>query len=235
MLRIVAHDLKNPLSAVIGFTTLIKEATSKSGENNIYKFATQIYLAANNMNNLINDFLVSAINDATDFDLHLSIFSISDCVRNVIFSLENQIQSKSQKIIQHNSVDNFYTNSDLNKFTEVIENIISNAITYSDFGKTITVNIFNNNHSVIVGITDEGPGFSSEDKEKVFGKFQKLSAKPTGNETSTGLGLHISKRIIDRLGGDIWFDTVLGNGSTFYISVPEYVAYSNIEKEMIRP
>jgi signal transduction histidine kinase len=218
VLRIVAHDLRNPLNVIMGFSNLIKDAANDT--ENVKMYSTQVLTAANSMNNLIADFLGVAINDATDFDLNFSKFDVAVCVEKVISSFNNLVLAKKQEIIFSPSETNTIVNADKNKITEVLENLISNAIKYSEFGKKIRVNVYQENNSAIIKVLDEGPGLSNTDKEKMFNKFQKLSAKPTGNETSTGLGLYIAKRIITKHEGQIWVESELGAGSAFFISLP---------------
>lgn len=216
--RIVAHDLRNPLSVVIGFANLINNRPFETEQAKFY--ADQIYLAAKNMDNLINDFLVAAINDATDFDLHYSVFNVSAYVKTIAANFENQLMDKQQELIFQPLDNNATINADRSKIAEVLENLISNAIKYSGFGKRIIVNVLMENELVIIKVIDEGPGFSENDKVNLFKKFQKLSAKPTANEPSTGLGLYIVKRIIDKHNGKIWVESELDKGSTFFVSLP---------------
>jgi signal transduction histidine kinase len=218
--RIVAHDLRNPLAVVIGYTSLMLGNDFKI--EHLKSFAENIHSASNNMNNLINDFLVSAINDSTDFDLHYSTFNISIYLEKIIKSFENSLLAKRQEITLHSSATNIHVKADRNKITEVIENLISNAIKYSEYDTKIIVEVSSENDKVRIKVLDEGPGLTEDDKDKVFNKFQKLSAKPTGNESSTGLGLYIAKRIIDRHDGQIWVESEYGKGSAFFISLPVF-------------
>ena len=84
---------------------------------------------------------------------------------------------------------------------------------------------------MIIKFIDEGPGLTELDKEKMFNKFQKLSAKPTGNESSTGLGLYIVKRIVERHEGKIWVESEIGKGSSFIVSLPLKVNEVDVLKE----
>ncbi len=194
--RVVAHDLRNPLSAVIGFANLINSNALDIAQAKFY--ADQISFAANNMNELIKDFLNAAIQDSIDFELHLNILEINSNIEKIIANFQNSLIAKQQVLIFKPADMDIMINADRNKITEVIENLISNAIKYSNYGKKINVDVSKENDLAIIKVIDEGPGLSENDKEKVFNKFQKLSAKPTGNETSTGFGLYIAKRIVER-------------------------------------
>jgi signal transduction histidine kinase len=99
-------------------------------------------------------------------------------------------------------------------------NLISNAIKFSPPGRAITITTWKEGSNARFSVRDEGPGISVEDQKQLFGTFKKLSAKPTGGEKSTGLGLAIAKKIIHLHGGDIGAKSAPGQGSTFYFTLP---------------
>ena len=114
---------------------------------------------------------------------------------------------------------------DTNRIPEAIDNLISNAIKYSPIGGKISVLVTHDEDNAIIRITDEGAGLSPEDLGRLFGRFQRLSAKPTAGESSTGLGLSIVKRIIDMHGGEVTAASPgPGQGSTFTITLPTTTA-----------
>jgi signal transduction histidine kinase len=116
---------------------------------------------------------------------------------------------------------NFVTMCDADRTREAIDNIVSNAIKYSPIGGEISVVVSREQNSTVIRITDEGAGLSPEDLGRLFGRFQRLSAKPTAGESSTGLGLSIVKRIIDMHGGHVTADSGgPGQGSTFTVILP---------------
>jgi len=101
----------------------------------------------------------------------------------------------------------------------ILDNIVSNAIKFSQKEKEVTVSIENTQENVFLMVRDEGPGISEEEQEKLYGKFQKLSAKPTGGESSTGLGLSIVKALVESMGGSIACRSRLGEGTEFIITL----------------
>jgi signal transduction histidine kinase len=113
------------------------------------------------------------------------------------------------------------TMCDTDRIREAIDNLVSNAIKYSPIGGRISVVVSHQDNSIVIRVTDEGAGLSPEDLGRLFGRFQRLSAKPTAGESSTGLGLSIVKRIVDMHGGEITADSDgPGTGSTFTITLP---------------
>ncbi|MGY3134231.1 signal transduction histidine kinase [Bradyrhizobium sp. USDA 4501] len=110
---------------------------------------------------------------------------------------------------------------DADRIREAIDNLVSNAIKYSPIGGKITVTVSHEGDDTVIRIADQGPGLSPEDLGRLFGRFQRLSAKPTAGESSTGLGLSIVKRIIDMHGGHVTAQSPgPGQGSTFTVTLP---------------
>ena len=101
---------------------------------------------------------------------------------------------------------------------QVFENLLSNAIKFSPQNKKVYVSVVKKNGRIVAKVKDEGPGLSDDDKKKLFGKYQKLSAKPTGNETSTGLGLSIVKKFVEAMQGEIWCESTAGEGASFFVA-----------------
>ena len=101
-----------------------------------------------------------------------------------------------------------------------MENLVSNAIKFSQRGTEVGIMSIAEPNRVILEVSDQGPGISLEDQRKLFGKFQKLSARPTGGEHSSGLGLAIVKSLVDKLGGDIEVKSELGKGAIFRVVLP---------------
>jgi signal transduction histidine kinase len=100
---------------------------------------------------------------------------------------------------------------------QILENLVSNAVKYSPPGKEIFVRLKKLPNGVRVEVQDQGPGLSSEDQKKLFGKFARLSAKPTGGEHSTGLGLSIVKKMVEAMNGKVWCESEFGQGATFIV------------------
>jgi len=113
---------------------------------------------------------------------------------------------------------------DKNRIIQVFDNLYTNAVKYSPSGSKITIRLLSENYQGIktarVDINDEGPGISGEEQKKLFGEYQKLSTKPTGGESRTGLGLSIVKKIINTHGGKILVESETGKGTTMTFLLP---------------
>jgi signal transduction histidine kinase len=124
---------------------------------------------------------------------------------------------KKNIIISRNIEEKVIVLADKNYVEQVLENLVSNAIKFSPFERTVFINLTSQNGKAISEVKDQGPGLSEDDKKKLFGKYQKLSAKPTGNEISTGLGLSIVKKFVEAMNGAIWCESELGKGASFFV------------------
>lgn len=243
LLGMAAHDLKNPLQVVIGYAQLLKE--QKSAED----YAAKIEDAARHMLSLIQALLESAAAETGKLKLELKVVDVSQLVKLVVEFNRERARLKNQTI-HCNAQPECYACIDTNRFGEAIENLISNAIKYSPEGKNIWITVqkvalekshwrrkedwaqpLPSQELVEIAVRDEGQGISAEDMPKLFGKFQKLSARPTGGESSTGLGLAIVKQLVELHGGKVWAESKGESlGTTFFITLP---AVGNKESKFI--
>ncbi len=197
ILGTVAHDLKNPLGVILGRTEMLTELTSM-------------------VDHLISD----AMADAFDITIRREPVDVASLVAEVTDANLPSAVNKQQTIAV-SAPPNFVTMCDADRIREAIDNLVSNAIKYSPIGGKITVGVTHEGSSTVIRIADEGAGLSPEDLGRLFGRFQRLSAKPTAGESSTGLGLSIVKRIIDMHGGHVTAESAgPGRGSTFTVTLP---------------
>jgi len=230
VLGIAAHDLRNPINSILGFSRLIINEEVNNDE--ITSYIEYIHNSASQMNELLSDLLVSAANDATDIDIARTVFDVTSLVKSAIFLFEHSLSAKRQSINFNACREELLVNADKQKLKEVLENLISNAIKYSEFDTIIRVSVEHINNDLEIKVQDNGPGLTPEDLGKMFGKFQRLSAKPTGHESSTGLGLYIVKKIVDKHGGKIDVESKPGFGSTFKVCLPNSISGINLHKEL---
>lgn len=216
LLSIAAHDLKNPLSSILGFSELLKEESISEDERK--QFLGFIIQSSLNMRKLIDDILATAIVESTKLKLEYRYINLNELVENVISLNEPRATQKGQKII-HTSKEDIYLSLDPKWIRQAVDNIIGNAIKYTPPAKNIYTEVKQIDNQALIVCRDEGPGLTDDDKTKLFRKFQRLSAKPTGGESSTGLGLSFTKDIIELHSGKIIVESEYGKGSTFIIEL----------------
>jgi signal transduction histidine kinase len=154
--------------------------------------------------------------ESKKIDVKLEKVDLSVVLKNILDMYENAANKKMIKIDRLIEVA-VNVNADKNYVDRVLENLISNAIKFSPFEKNIFITLSKENGYAICQIRDEGPGLTENDKKNLFGKYQKLSAKPTDNESSTGLGLSIVKKFVDAMNAEIFCESEEGKGASFFL------------------
>ena len=222
ILGTVAHDLKNPLGVILGRTEILKELIANAGmlDDNAAAQITHIRDAANRLTEMVDDLVADAMADALDITIRREQVNISELVQEVA-ETNRPLATRKEQTIAVSAPSNHVAICDSDRIREAIDNLISNAVKYSPFGGAIDIMVTQEDDNVVVGIRDQGAGLSPEDISRLFGRFQRLSAKPTAGETSTGLGLSIVKRIVDLHGGRITVEsTGDAKGATFKMQLP---------------
>jgi signal transduction histidine kinase len=217
-LSIFTHDLKNPLASIVIATELITEEKNKPQP--IDDMCKIISEAGRKMINTINVQLETAREEASKINLRLDKLDFAKLIKNVVTANQILANKKNQKL-QINIKSNSFVLADENKLTEIVDNLINNAIKYSQKKKNIVLTIRERNSYAVLEVCDEGPGLSEEDKKNLFQRFTRLSAQPTGEESSTGLGLSIVKALVEAHNGIVWAESEgKDKGSKFVVEIP---------------
>jgi signal transduction histidine kinase len=178
-----------------------------------------IETSANRLSGMITKILDTEAIESKKLNLMMEPINFSSLLRSVADRYRIDAQRKNIALV--NSIPNDITVvADRSYLDQVVDNLLSNAIKFSPPDRSIFINLTRDAAQARCEIKDEGPGLSEEDKSKLFSKYQKLSAKPTGNETSTGLGLSIVKKFVEAMHGKIWCESSLGEGASFFVSFP---------------
>ena len=221
ILGTVAHDLKNPLGVILGRTEMLIELIGASSpKENITAQVDHIRDATKRLTSMVDHLISDAMADAFDITIRREPVDVAALVSEVA-DANKPLAINKQQTITVSAPPNIVTMCDTDRIREAIDNLVSNAIKYSPIGGRISVVVTHEGENTVIRIVDQGPGLSPEDLGRLFGRFQRLSAKPTAGESSTGLGLSIVKRIIDMHGGHVTADSAgPGQGSTFTVTLP---------------
>ena len=222
ILGTVAHDLKNPLGVILGRTEMLTELIAAgSAKEGVATQIDHIRDATKRLTAMVDHLISDAMADAFDITIRREPVDLSALVSDVAEANRPSAVNKQQQITVSAPGHSDLTMCDADRIREAIDNLVSNAIKYSPIGGKIDILINGGTEHVRVSVSDEGAGLSPEDLDRLFGRFQRLSAKPTGGESSTGLGLSIVKRIVDMHGGEVTADSAgPGQGATFTIMLP---------------
>jgi signal transduction histidine kinase/CheY-like chemotaxis protein len=221
ILGTVAHDLKNPLGVILGRTEMLTELIGAgSSKESLTAQVEHIRDAARRLTLMVDDLISDAMADAFDITIRREPVDVASLVGEVA-DANQPLAANKQQTITVSAPPNYVTMCDADRMREAIDNLISNAIKYSPIGGKIAVLVDHAHNNTLIRIADQGAGLSPEDIGRLFGRFQRLSAKPTAGESSTGLGLSIVKRIIDMHGGQVTAESGgPGRGSTFTVTLP---------------
>lgn len=219
-MALVAHDLKNPLNAVLGYAQLVKMNPEQFSDEEFKEMFNDIEISARIMTELITNYLEFTTIEAGKVELDMREVDISRVCSYVIDSFGSRAAAKNITLEFKSYPQEIIIKADKNALTQVMDNLVSNAIKFSPSGKKVTVSVEESNDIVRCTVKDEGPGVSEEDMNKLFKKFSRLSAKPTAGESSTGLGLSITKKLTEDMKGKVWCDSSEGNGATFTLEFP---------------
>ena len=216
---IAAHDLRSPLNAVKGYSEMVLEDPALGREN--AEVIQKIHEAAARMAEMVQNLLDANRIERGELQLQLAPTDLGRLLAAVVEAQRPRATAKQQSIRLQTDPSPVMAQVDPNVMVQVLENLVSNAVKYSPPGKNIFVRLKKEAQAVRVEVQDEGPGLSAGDQQKLFGKFARLSAKPTGGENSTGLGLSIVKRMVEAMNGKVWCESELGKGATFIVTAPE--------------
>ena len=226
---IAAHDLRNPLSAIKGFSEMIVENAQALLRREapdaavcfreMEDYGGRIGIATARIMEMVQNLLDANRIERGEMKLNLAPTEVVALVSSVVETQRCRAAAKQQLLHLETVPPPVQALIDPGVMVQVLENLVSNAVKYSPPGKNIFVRLRQQPGVIRLEVRDEGPGLSAEDQKKLFGKFARLSAKPTGGEHSTGLGLSIVKKMVEAMSGRVWCESKLCQGATFIVEL----------------
>jgi two-component system sensor histidine kinase/response regulator len=217
---IAAHDLRNPLSAIKGYSEMMIEDAQALSHRELEENGRRVLETAARMAEMVQNLLDANRIERGEMQLNVALTDLGPLLQPVIETQRARATAKQQTIQLQLPPTPATALVDASITVQVLENLVSNAVKYSPPGKNIFVRLQSSATTVRCEVQDEGPGLSAEDQKKLFGKFARLSARPTGGEHSTGLGLSIVKKMVEAMNGKVWCESELGRGATFIVELP---------------
>ena len=220
LLGIAAHDLKNPLASIQLVASTLQMQYRRASEEHVLQRLEHIIRLSERMSAIISTVLHWNALESGQLQLHLENVDARTMLQPIIDEYRERAAVKNITLFYDAPQEALFVRADKQAFTETVENLLSNALKYSPHGKNIWIRI-NSKGGIMkqektsvlrLEIQDEGPGVSAEDMPKLFGKFTRLTARPTGGEHSTGLGLSIVKRMVEAMNGTVWCESEEGDG-----------------------
>ncbi|MGE4131984.1 MAG: ATP-binding protein [Bdellovibrionales bacterium] len=218
VLAIVSHDLKSPLATIAMSNDLIKGELQKSpDQSQVQKMTEIIERSARQMNRLITDLLDFAKIESGRLSVAPGVFSVNTFIENGLTMVQHHAKKKGISFEVNIQAGLPLIHYDLDRITQVLYNLVGNAIKFSPENGTVKVRALAKDSDILFSVEDEGPGIAKENLKLIFEKYWQV--RQTG-ETGSGLGLYIAKRIVEAHGGRIWAESEIGNGTKCYFSLP---------------
>jgi signal transduction histidine kinase len=218
----MSHELRTPLNAILGYTELMADGAYGEPSEKMLGILKRLEANGKHLLGLINDVLDLSKIEAGQLVLELSDYCIQDIAQTVRSTLEPLAADKKLGFKVEVAAQLPSGHGDGRRLTQVLINLVGNAIKFTDTGE-VAIKAEANNSSFHVSVRDTGPGISAADQAKLFQEFQQADNAITRKKGGTGLGLAISKRIIEMHGGKIWVESQPGQGSTFAFTLPVIV------------
>jgi signal transduction histidine kinase len=219
-LGIAAHDLRNPLSKIQFVADKMSYKADSFTPDLIKEASADIAHTVTGMMELVSNLLdVNAIENG-HLRTELNPIEMDNIIEHIVHDYEARAAKKSISIAFENDSQHELVMSDEVAIVQIFDNLLSNAIKYSPFGKPIMVRLRKETTAVVLEIQDNGPGISDDDQKKMFQKFARLTAQPTGGEHTIGLGLSIVKKLVESVKATIQVQSALGQGTTFTVRFP---------------
>jgi len=222
----LSHELRSPLNGVLGFAELLANEYYGPLNSNQRDFLSMIDNSGKNLLALVDKISLMAKLETECVTLRPETLSLTGLIDTVWIDLRNMAYNKRISFRREVPPKLDHITADKRGLQTILRNLLDNAIKFSRAGGQINVNCrLQQDQSVAIAITDTGQGINQEDKDKIFNPFPKIAGKE-GGEQGSGLGLTISKKFVELMGGSIEFESAIGVGSTFTVYIPSAEAIS---------
>jgi signal transduction histidine kinase len=217
LIMLVGHDLKGPFNRIFALTQLLEMTGSFTDEQKEY--INKMYSIVGDGLNMVRNIVDVRKIEENGLDPYPEKLNLPAVILPIVKQY-NVLAEKKKIRIEYKMPEKLEMTSDKNYIQRIIENLLSNALKFSESGKNVSVSITSNGAHVEIAVADQGPGLNEEDLKNLYQKFRKLTPRPTGGESSQGLGLSIVKMLSNCMGGDVECKTEMAVGSTFVVSLP---------------
>ncbi|MCK4359200.1 MAG: HAMP domain-containing protein [Candidatus Cloacimonetes bacterium] len=219
----MSHELRTPLNAIIGFSELLDDQIF--GEINIKqkKYVNNIIASGHHLLSLINDILDLSKVEAGKMEIKLSIIKVKNTLQNSLVMIKERCLRHGIKLKLNipQEVKYLEVTADERKFKQIMFNLLSNAAKFTPDGGSITVDVNRTKSDLSISVKDNGIGIKKQDQKRIFGEFEQLDSSFARKHQGTGLGLALTKRLVELHGGNIWVESEgEGKGSTFTFVIP---------------
>jgi signal transduction histidine kinase len=215
----MSHELRTPLNAILGFSQMLRERMVGEINDKQEEYLDDIISSGHHLLSLINDVLDLSKVEAGQVELEIASFSLEDALERGVSMVKERAMQNGVGVTLDARRSAGTVEADERRISQVVFNLLSNAVKFTPQGGSVVVSTSRVNGEVRVSVADTGPGIAAEDQARIFEEFQQTDVGARQPE-GTGLGLALSKRLIELHGGRIWVDSELGSGSMFTFALP---------------
>jgi len=215
----MSHELRTPLNAIIGFSQVLRQSLFGPINEKQEEYLDDILSSGNHLLSLINDVLDLSKVEAGQVELEVASFSLREALERGVVMVREPATKDGVRLSLELAPGVDLVEGDERRLRQVIFNLLSNAVKFTPEGGEVVVATASRDHEVLISVTDTGPGIRVEDHERIFEEFHQTDVGVQQRE-GTGLGLALSKRLVELHGGRIWVESEPGKGSTFVFTLP---------------
>ncbi|QLG87137.1 sensor histidine kinase [Chitinibacter bivalviorum] len=218
LLAIAAHDLKNPVASIQGMAGLLNERLDTWPTEKIKDRLDGIHLLAGRMQRIISNLLDHDALEAGSVQMQFEVVDLDEIISDTLITWRERLKSKQQTA--NYTPTGLKVRTDRQALWQILDNLISNAVKYSPNDQSIDISANQSEEGVNITVADHGPGIAPHEIGMLFKKFSRLSARPTGGEHTTGLGLSIVKKLVEGMYGHVRCESQFGQGAKFIVTLP---------------
>jgi signal transduction histidine kinase len=215
----MSHELRTPLNAIIGFSQVLRERLFGEVNEKQEEYLDDILSSGHHLLSLINDVLDLSKVEAGQVELELATFSLREALERGVVMVRERATNNGVRVSLELAPEIDLIDGDERRIRQVVFNLLSNAVKFTPAGGSVAVESARADGDVLVSVVDTGPGVPLADQERIFEEFQQTEVGAKQRE-GTGLGLALSKRLVELHGGRIWVESEPGHGSRFVFSLP---------------
>ena len=216
----VSHELRTPLTSIKGALGMVKSGALGDISESALDMVDVAHKNSDRLIQLVNDILDMEKLQSGNMELDLENLDLTALVREAVETNQGYAQEQNSKFVFGDLASGVTLQADAGRLTQVIANLLSNAAKFSPDGGIVKISITHDEREATVSVTDSGPGIDEEMTDLIFGRFTQVDSSDTREKGGTGLGLNISKSIVELHGGTIGFKSEVGTGSTFFFTLP---------------
>ena len=219
-ISLASHELKTPLTTVKLFNQLLQRIFPKTSSKKEAYYLEKMNMQLNQLQILVDDLLDMSKVQRGKLEFHEDYFSLPERVAEIIDDIQEITPSHTILLKNHIGKDNHKVHADKDRISQVLINLLTNAVKYSPKAKKIIVTLATTDHSLLVSVKDFGIGMTEEAQKKIFQRYYREQDNTNNTIPGLGIGLYISHEIVKRSKGKMWVESTKGKGSTFYFSLP---------------